>query len=564
MQEIWNSFVDALSVWFPRVIAALGILLLGWIIALIARVLVRKLLGLIKLDERLSRGAQATAEQPPIAPPTPGAALPPGAAPTAEKPPSVENMVAQFVYYLIIFMAFLGALNALGMTEITALFNNMFNAIFEFLPRVVYAFVLVGIAWLVARLLKTLVTRALARVGIDKRVSESADVAQAPVSSAIGEAVYWLVWLLFLPAILGVLGLEGILLPVQAMLATLLGVLPSLFAAAIIIIIGLFAARILQRITASALRAFGLDALGERVGVSRYLGSANISGLIGYIVYILVFIPVLIAALNVTGLTFLAAPLSDMLNQILLAIPQIFVAAAVLAIAFLLGRVLAELVTTLLTNLGFDGLVARLSLGQVSETPPVSPSRIVGWVVLAAIMLFGALAAASLVGWTAMVAILGAFIGFLARLLVGLLILVVGIYLADLASRLILSTGLQQKRVVALLARVAIIVFAVAMTLDQIGVANDIVNMAFGLTLAGAALAAALAFGLGGQEVAKYQLVRMYNSAEATLATPPPEAALPEPTLPSTSEGIVGDASLPPVPEAAPPDTMGGGEKPEV
>ena len=92
--------------------------------------------------------------------------------------------------------------------------------IFDFLPRVVYALVLAGIAWLVARLLRTLVTRALVRVGVDKRVSEPAEMAQAPVSSAIGEAVYWLVWLLFLPAILGVLGLEGILLPIQAMLTS--------------------------------------------------------------------------------------------------------------------------------------------------------------------------------------------------------------------------------------------------------------------------------------------------------------------------------------------------------
>ena len=148
------------------------------------------------------------------------------------------------------------------------------------------------------------------------------------------------------------------------------------------------------------------------------------------------------------------------------------------------------------------------------------------------IMLFGALAAASMVGWTAMVLILEAFVAFLARLGLGLIILVVGIYLANLAAKLILSTGLEQKRVLALLARVAIIVFAVAMALDQIGVANDIVNMAFGLILAGAALAVALAFGLGGTDVAKYQLVRMYKSAEASLATPPaPEAALVQPKL---------------------------------
>jgi hypothetical protein len=591
MQSIWDSFVNALSTWFPRVVAALGILLVGWIIALIVRALVRRLLSWMKLDARLARGAEATQEAPtapaaPGAPPAPGTPTAPAA--PAAKPPSVENLIAQFVYYLILFMAFLGALNALGMTEIAALFNSMFASIFDFLPQIIYALVLVGIAWLLARLLRIIVTRALVGVGVDRRVSESADVAQAPISAAIGEAVYWLVWLLFLPAILGVLGLQGILIPVQAMMTTLLGVLPSLLAAALIIIIGLFIARILQRITASALHAFGVDALSDRVGMSRYLGSGNLSGLIGYVVYILVFIPVVIAALNVTGLTFLAAPLAAMLNQILQAIPQFFVAAAVLVIAFLIGRVLGDLVSTLLTNAGFDKLVARLSLGQVSETPQVSPSKAVGWIILAAFLLFGALAAAGLVGWTAMVAILGVFIAFLGRLLVGLIILIVGIYLANLASTVIMSTGMQQRRVVALLARVAIIVFATAMALDQIGVANDIVNLAFGLILAGTVLAGALAFGLGGQDVARYQLVRMYNSAEASLAAAPPsapspEAALPPPQMPEANLDAtlpspqMPEANLeadrpappaPPAPEATPDDTpedaTGGENKPEV
>lgn len=510
MQTILDSFIAGLSIWLPRIIAVLLILLIGWIVAKIAAALARRLLHWVKLDERLAKGLEGA----------------------GEKPTSVENLIVQVIYYLILFIAILAALNALGLTQITVLFNAMFTTIFAYLPRVAYALVLAVIAWFVARILRAIVTRALFRVGVDKRVSEPAGMAPAPISSAIGEAVYWLVWLLFLPAILSVLGLTGILLPIEAMLTTLLGVLPSLLAAAIIIIVGLFIARILQRIVASALHAFGVDALSERVGVSRYLGKPNLSGLIGYLVYVIVLIPVIIAALNVTGLTFLAAPLSAMLNQILLAIPKLFVAAAVLAVAFLVGRVIADVVTTLLTNAGFDTLVARLSLGEVSEAPRTSPSRLVGWVVLAVIMLFGALAATSMIGWTAMVIILEAFIAFLARLLVGLIILVIGVYLANLATRLILSTGLEQKRVLALLARVAIIVFAVAMALDQLGVANDIVNMAFGLILAGAALAAALAFGLGGQDVAKYGLVRMVKNAEASLATPPaPEAKLGDATL---------------------------------
>ena len=506
MQTIVNTFIAALSVWIPLIFTALAILLIGWIIAKILEAVTRRLLHWANIDGRLAKGMEGTGEQ----------------------PTSVENLIARLVFYFIMFIAILAALNALGMTQITALFNDMLNTVFVYLPRVLYAVVLGIIAWFVARILRAIVTRVLSRTGVDKRVSEPAGIAQAPVSAAIGEAVYWLVWLLFLPAILSVLGLTGILLPIQAMLTSLLGILPNLLAAAIIIIVGLFVARILQRIVASALHAFGLDALSERVGISRYLGKPNLSGLLGYIVYVIVLIPILIAALNVTGLTFLAAPLSAMLNQVLLAIPKIFMAAVVLAVTFLVGRVIADVVTTLLMNAGFDGLVSRVSLGEVSETPTTSPSKIVGTVALVVIMLFGALAAASMVGWTAMVLILNAFIAFLARLLIGLIILVVGIYLANLTAKVILSTSMNQKGLLALLARVAIIVFATAMALDQIGVANDIVNLAFGIILGSAALAAALAFGFGGRDVARYELVRMVKSAEASLASPPPSSAKPE------------------------------------
>ena len=386
----------------------------------------------------------------------------------------------------------------------------------------IYAIILAVIAWIVARVLRAIVTRLLNRVGVDKKVSEPAGMAPAPISSAIGEAVYWLVWLLFLPAILSVLGLTGILLPIQAMMTNILSTLPSLLAAAIIIIVGLFIARILQRIVASALHAFGVDALSGAGRGGQVPGQADLSGLIGYLVYIIVLIPVMIAALNVTGLTYLARRCRTCSTRSCWPSPSSsWRPPWSWPIAFLIGRVIADVVTTLLSNAGFDKLVRRLAMGRSPRRPASSPSKLVGWLVLVVIMLFGALAAASMIGWTAMVVILEAFIAFLARLLVGLIILVVGIYLANLATKLILSTGLTQKRILALLARVAIIVFAVAMALDQIGVANDIVNMAFGLILAGAALAAALAFGLGGQDVAKFQLVRMYKARRPRWPTRP-------------------------------------------
>ncbi len=496
MENFGQWLLQQAQIWIPRVVAALLILLIGWLIARLLAGVTRRLLRWLKLDDRLARGMEGA----------------------GDKPMSVEKVITQVVYWLIVFLTVLAALNALGLTAITALFGTMLVSVFAYLPRFAYAVVLAVVAWIVARILRALVTRVLHTAGADKKVTEPAGMNEAPISTAIGEAVYWLVWLLFLPAILGVLGLMGILAPIQAMITSILAFLPRLAMAVVIIVIGLFVARILQRLITSALHALGLDAISDRVGLGKYLGKGNLSGLLGLVVYIIVFIPVAIAALNALGLTYLAQPMADMLTQVLLAIPKIFMAIVILFVAYMVARVIADLVTRLLTNAGFDNLVARLSLGEISDTPAVGPSRIAGYLILFVVMLFATLAVVDLLGWAAMVAILTAFIAFLARLALAFIIIVIGIYLANFTSKLILATRLKQRQVLALLARLAIVVFAVAMALDQMGIANDVVNLTFGLILAGVALAVALAFGLGGTDVAKFQLVRWYRNAEASLA----------------------------------------------
>jgi hypothetical protein len=507
MGPFLDTLLTTLGVWIPRIIAALVILLIGWIIAKIVAAIVRKIVGLLKIDARLGKSLEGS----------------------DTKMPSLEGVIVGIFYWIIMIFAVIAALNALGMVQIAAFFTAFLTPLFAYLPQLAAGAVLVLVAWLVATILRGLVVRVLHGVGVDKKVNDQADMGALPISGAIGEAVYWLVWLLFLPGILGVLGMAGLAVPVQNMINELLAFVPKLLAAAIILIIGIFVARILQRITASALHAFGADALSDRVGLSRILGKPNLSGLLGYIVYIIVFIPVVIAALNALGLTYLAAPLSEMLTQVLLVIPKLFAAAVILGIAFVIARVIADLITNLLSNAGFDNLMVRVSLGEVSAEGRNKPSQIVGMLIIIVIMLFAAMAAAGMLGWASMVVILGQFIAFLARLLLALIVLVVGVYLANLAAKVILSTNLEQKRLLALLARVAIIIFAAIMALEQTGIANSIVDMAFGLLLAGVALAAALAFGLGGKDVAKYQLVRWYKSAEVSLAVPQtPEATLEE------------------------------------
>jgi hypothetical protein len=83
---------------------------------------------------------------------------------------------------------------------------------------------------------------------------------------------------------------------------------------------------------------------------------------------------------------------------------------------------------------------------------------------------------------------------------VGGVILIVGNFLSSIAHQKLKATG---SGGLANIARVAIIGLVLAMGLKAMGLADNIVNMAFGFTLGSVAIAIALAFGLGGRDAAK-------------------------------------------------------------
>jgi len=360
------------------------------------------------------------------------------------------------------------------------------------------------IAWIVASALRLVISRVLSAAKIDERLGSSAGLEEerVPLAQTLGNAVYWLVFLLFLPAVLSALELEGLLQPVQGMINQILGFLPNIFAAGLILAIGWFMARIVQQIVTNLLAAVGADRLSERVGLAPALGERRLSGLLGLVVYILILIPVLIAALNALALEAITLPASNMLNVILDAIPAIFASILVVVIAYVVGRVVAGLIANLLTGVGFNAILARLGLGQKPVEGERTPSEIVGYLVLVAIMLFAAIEASRLLGFVLLADLVTQFTAFAGQVILGLIIFAIGLYLANLAAKTVRASGAAQAGLLALASRVSILVLAGAMALRQMGLANEIINLAFGLLLGAIAVAMALAFGLGGREAA--------------------------------------------------------------
>jgi hypothetical protein len=524
----WGRFVQGitynLGLILPGLLGAIAMLLIGWLIAVLVSAAVRGLLHRTNLDNRISAWVTGQPGQPTT---------------------QVEQWVAAIVFWVIMILAIVAALNALNLTTVSQPLNNFLNQIFVFLPKLGAAVILIGVAWVLATLTKAIVTRTARSFQLDENLSQQAEGTaenQFLLSDTLGNTLYWFIFLFFLPLILGVLDLQGPLQPVQNLLDQVLGALPNILKAIIIGAIGWLIARVVRNIVTNLLVATGTDRLGAQFGFSPTTGGQSLSWLIGTIVYVLILIPTATAALDALKIPAISGPATSMLNQIFNALPQIFTAVLILVLAYVIGRFVADLVSNILTGIGFNNIFYWLGLQPTPysplPTPPVvpetteqesgqqtviqdagvtpyptrSPSEIVGIVVLVGIMLFATVAATNVLNFPGLTTIVTGLLIIFGQILAGLVVFAVGLYLANLAFNLIRSSGNGQARILAQTARIAIIALVSAMALQQMGIAPNIVNLAFGLLLGAIAVAIALAFGLGGRETAADLLREWLNN----------------------------------------------------
>lgn len=478
LQAMMEQVMELGVGYVPSVVGALGVLVLGWIVALALRAMVVGALRRTTLDNRLAQWV------------------------TGGREVSVERYVGTIVFWVVMLFVVMAVFQALSLTTLTQPLNVLLSDLSRFAPRLGGAAILLLVAWAVATVLRNVVSGLLRRMDLDRRLSDTqGEPAAVSVSGSIGEAIYWLVFLFFLPAVLGALALEGLLAPVQSLVDELLGFLPNLFGAGITLAVGWFVAGLVRRITTSLTAAAGVDQLSDRVGLGKVLGTMTLSALLGLVVYVFVLIPVLIAALNGLQLAAVTAPASDMLASILAAIPLLFGATLVIFVAYVVGRVVSNLAQTVLAGAGFDNVLVGLGLAR-ARFDGRSPSELAATLILVTVMLFASLEAASLLGFGALSVLISDFLVLGGHVVFGLVILGIGLFLANLAGGTITASGVRQANWLALAARLSIVVLAGAVALRQMGLANEIITLAFGLLIGALAVAAALAFGLGARDAA--------------------------------------------------------------
>jgi hypothetical protein len=480
-----------------HLIGALAILVVGWIAGGVLARLVRTLLRRFSLDSRLT------------------SAVPSGALPSSGV--RLDRLLAAVVFWVVMVLAVVAALNVLNLTTVSEPLNQFLNQIFAFLPKLGAAVLLAAIGWIVAVLARTALLGATQQLNLDERLFEGEGGSGATpgmaVSRALGDVVFWLVLLFFLPLVLNALNLGAQVTPVVNLFDAFLSALPRLFKAGAIAAVGWFLARIVRTIVANLLASTGIDRVGAEFGLDPERGAQSLSWLVGTLVFILILIPSATASLDALAIPAVSGPATAMLDRILTALPQIFTAGLILVAGFVLGRFTGQLVSRLLAGIGFDGIFRWLGMPDLADpavvqpgVPHRSPSDVLGVVTFVGILLFASVAATNVLGLPALTEVMQGLLKLFGQIMAGLVVFAAGLYLANLAAQLVRSSGGSQAVLLARTSRVAIVVFSGAMALQQIGVAPSIVNLAFGLLLGSVAVAGAVAFGLGGREVAAEQL----------------------------------------------------------
>ncbi|MDI9497639.1 MAG: mechanosensitive ion channel [Bacillota bacterium] len=388
-------------------------------------------------------------------------------------------------------------------------FRNLGRGILDWLPGLLAAVLILVAAWLLATLVKFLVVKILRATKLDEKVNRLGVAGEkaANTTEYLGQLAFIIIFVLFLPMVFARLGLTGVAEPISGIVNSFVAFLPNLVAAALILYIGLFVARIIRDLVTPLLNRLGVDKLQQKAGVAPS-ESTSLSTVLGYVVYAVVLIPIIIASLEVLHVTAISQPAIAMLNTVFEYIPRIITAVVIIAIGAFIARLATKLLTQVLRSVGADAFVSRVFGDTNVAGRSFSLTRVLGIVVNVLILLFFVVEALGTLQLEVLTTIGAGIIAYLPNVLGAVLILVVAWLLAGWLDRL-LRENIKQGATLGLLTRAAIMLLASFMVLNQLRVASVIVNYGFLFVIAGAALAFALAFGLGGRDFASRKLEQL-------------------------------------------------------
>ena len=208
--------------------------------------------------------------------------------------------------------------------------------------------------------------------------------------------------------------------------------------------------------------------------------------------------------------------LSDGLGAILGALPALIGALVILIIGFIIAKVLQSITTKVLQSMGFEGWMESGGIKQFFDRSQTqqTPLSILGKLVFWLVFFIAITMAVDTLSISEISAVLAQFIAYIPQIIAAILILVLATLLANFVAGIV--RGATGSEIVGSVAQYGIIVFAAFAALTQLGIAPELIAPTFLILLGAVALAAAIAFGLGGQGVAQEMVQNAYQKGDET------------------------------------------------
>jgi len=338
---------------------------------------------------------------------------------------------------------------------------------------------------IVVKFVSAIIKRMLNRVGFLK---------QNNLSSPIASLIKALLTIFVLMTVLQYFGLTDVLAPLKEMLNKFLAAIPNIIGAGVIGYAGWIISKIV-----SELVGVGLNKVDRQIAEKTGNDNIKVSKIGSAFIFAAILIPIAVTALGVLNIPAITEPASDMLNKLMNAIPNIIGAAIILAVTYYVAKFVISILSGIFEGIGLDEMPAKLGVTSMFNES-FTPTKLINGAIMFFSMLTAATAAVNTLGIEIISNIFAKVLEFGGGILVGGVILVIGYFLSTIAYNKLnehTSAG------IANIARIAILGLVLAMGLKAMGLADNIVNMAFGFTLASVAVALALAFGFGGRDAAK-------------------------------------------------------------
>ena len=403
---------------------------------------------------------------------------------------------------------------ALGSFEQTiADLTDKYGPVVGWAIKIGIALVVLVVGYFIAKILSGIIAGAINRIPFIADANEKSGPSTPKIGSSIGQALFWLLMLAVVAAALSVVGLGQVTEPVQNMWNEILGFLPQLLGALAILVFGLIFATIARRAVHSVLVAAQLDNLVARSGVSQETGAGSLSVALSWVVYALIAIFVISAAVGALGIDAISVPVLAMLTEITDALPNVVIFGLILAISYFVARLASTLVEQILPQFGIDNYVSKLGLMEAKEESGLTATKAISTVVGIAIMLFGLVEATQVLGFEILSDFVEIIIEQGGQILFGVLIILAGIIVANAVGKILDAAGSGASDMAAKAVKYAILILAVILGISRMGLDPQggffVLDVARYFVLAAAVavgVGGAIAFGLGGREWAAEQL----------------------------------------------------------